>query len=225
MANSLTAFSPEYWSRRTQTLLRKSSVGLKIANTEERTMLRDGDTVHRPFHSDPYVADYTKGTAVTIQDISTTDESLVVNSSKVVPVYVDDDDAVQNKYDTANKLIDRSVEMLKRDMDFAVLNQVTNATYDVDDGDIGGTAGSPIQLSTSNAQPTFGQVYAELAAGNVEQDRSWDLVVDPFTINTINQAFVANGFNTADMTLKNGFVGSWLGFSVFQSTACATLQV
>jgi len=219
MANDLSKFTPEYWSRRTQVLLRKMLVGRKIANTEEQSLLRDGDVVHRPYSSDPYVVDYTKGTAIDIQDIDTTDEFLTVNQSKVVPVYVDDDDVKQNKYNTANQLIDRSAHMLARDIDSAVLAQVTNASLDIDDGDIGGTSGASISLTTSNVSNVFGTVMAELATNNVERDRPWYLVIDPVMTNTIMQSFVNNGFNTADATLKNGFLGELFGFQIFISNS------
>jgi len=219
MTNDLSKFTPEYWSRRTQVLLRKMLVGRKIANTEEQSLLRDGDVVHRPYSSDPYVVDYTKGTAIDIQDIDTTDEFLTVNQSKVVPVYVDDDDVKQNKYNTANQLIDRSAHMLARDIDSAVLAQVTNASLDIDDGDIGGTSGASISLTTSNVSNVFGTVMAELATNNVERDRPWYLVIDPVMTNTIMQSFVNNGFNTADATLKNGFLGELFGFQIFISNS------
>ena len=219
MTNDLTAFTPEYWSRRTQILLRKMLVGRKIASFEERPTLRNGDVVHRPYHNDPYVVDYTKGTDITIQDIDTTDEYLTVNQSKVVPVYVDEVDRIQNKYDTANKLIDRSAHMLGRDIDSAVLAQVTNAVLDIDAGDVGGSAGSPITLSTSNAVNTFSSAYAELASNNVESDKSWFLVVDPKMANIITQTYISSGFQTADLSLRNGFLGDWLGFQLYQSNS------
>jgi len=219
MANDLQYFTPEYWSRRAQVLLRKALVGRAIANFEEQSLMRNGDIVHRPYHSDPYVATYTKGTAVTIQDITTTDEYLTVDQSKVVPVYVDDDDIKQNKYNVAAELIDRSTHMLARDIDSTILALVTSAALDVDDGDIGGTSGNPISLSTSNAVNVFGTAHAELGQNNVEMDRDWYLVIDPKTANVIMQTFVANGFNTADLSLKNGFLGDWLGFKVFLSNS------
>jgi len=177
MANNLSALSAEYWSKRMQTLLRKALVSKEFTNQEERELLKNGQQVHRPYTSDPYVTDYTKGTDVTIQDITATDESLTVDQSKVVPVYVDGDDVTQNSYDTVNNLIDRSVHMLQRDIDHAALSEVENMTYDIDDGDIGGTSGNAIVLSTSNCTNTFGTTHAELAAGNVENDKSWYLAV------------------------------------------------
>jgi len=59
-----------------------------LANTEERSSLNNGDVVHRPFRSDLRVKTYTKGTAVTVSDVSSTDESLTVDTAKIAPFYV-----------------------------------------------------------------------------------------------------------------------------------------
>ena len=72
MANNLDAFSPEYWSARTQRLLKKKLIAREIASMEEQATLRDGDMVHRPYYSDVVVNNYTKGVDVTVQDVSAT---------------------------------------------------------------------------------------------------------------------------------------------------------
>ena len=219
MANALTAYNPEYWAKLSQSLLDKMLVGKEIAKFEDGGILSDGDTFNKPYRSRPYVANYTKGSAVEIQDVTTTNEALDVDQSKIVPVYVDDVDAKQNKYDIANEMIKDNVHLLGREIDYKILSQVTNATLDIDDGDIGGTSGSPISVTASNATNVFGTTQAELAAGNVERNQPWYLVLDPNTINIVMQSFVANGFQTADASLRNGFIGEYLGFKVYESNS------
>jgi hypothetical protein len=41
MANNLSAFTPEYWSARTQRLLKRKLIAREIANMEESALLRD----------------------------------------------------------------------------------------------------------------------------------------------------------------------------------------
>ena len=139
MANNLDAFSPEYRSARTQRLLKKKLIAREIASMEEQALLRDGDMVHRPYYSDVVVNNYIKGTDVSVQDVSATDEYLVVNKSKEATVYIDEIDVKQNKYDAANKYIDRMTYALKKDIDGAFLQEVLNAEYTMTDGDMGGT--------------------------------------------------------------------------------------
>ena len=139
MANNLDAFSPEYRSARTQRLLKKKLIAREIASFEEQALLRDGDVVHRPYYSDVVVNNYTKGVDVTVQDVSATDEYLVVNKSKEATVYIDEIDVKQNKYDAANKYIDRMTYALRKDIDGSFLQEVLNAEYTMSDGDLGGT--------------------------------------------------------------------------------------
>ena len=66
----------------------KESVALGIANTELRADLKDGDTLHKPYGSYPRVQTYTKGTDITVKDISSTDDTLTVSTAKVASFYV-----------------------------------------------------------------------------------------------------------------------------------------
>lgn len=140
MANALTTLNPELWSARTQSYIRKSGVFMAIANMEERSKLSVGDTVHRPYTSDFQVNDYTKGTDVSIQDISGTDEYLSVATTKEISFYVDDIDKIQNLYNAADIRSGQAGYRLANEMDGAFFQEVENATYDFDDGDIGGSA-------------------------------------------------------------------------------------
>ena len=47
MANSLTAFNPAYWSKRMQIVRIKEPVYRALANFEERSNLKNGDTVSK----------------------------------------------------------------------------------------------------------------------------------------------------------------------------------
>jgi len=188
MANDLTAFSPEYWSRRMQALLSRTMVARMVANFEEQVGLRDGDVVNRPYHSDFNANTYTKGSSVTIQDVSTTNEYISIDQTKEVSFYIDEIDKIQNKYDTANALISRAAYVLKNDMDGDFFDEVANANLDIDDGDIGGTSGSSIDLSSSNVVKTFTTCKAELYNNSVEDDRPWYAVIDPKTAAVIEQS-------------------------------------
>lgn len=217
MANDLQHLTNELWSRRMQKWLKKSPVFYAIANMEEREALNVGDTVHRPYTSDFQVNTYTKGTAVTIQDVTTTDESLLINVTKEVSFYIDAIDKIQNLYDAMDEMSQKAAYRLGNDIDGDFLSEVENATYDFDDGDIDGTAGNAITLSTSNTVKTFSLLKAMMNKGNIEGDKFWDVVIDPASASFIEQQVVASGFSTADLTLKNGYAGDFLGFKVFVS--------
>ena len=226
MANNLDAFSPEYRSARTQRLLKKKLIAREIASMEEQAVLRDGDMVHRPYYSDVVVNNYTKGTDVTVQDVSATDEYLVVNKSKEATVYIDEIDVKQNKYDAANKYIDRMTYALKKDIDGAFLQEVLNAEYTMSDGDMGGTPGNPVTVSVANAFSLFTYTEAKMNANDIEDTKPWFFVITPEVKAAIQQTNLVNGFNQADAALRGtlkgmGYLGQWGNFNIFVSNNVA----
>ena len=227
MANNLSAFTPEYWSARTQRLLKKKLIAREIANFEEQSTLRDGDMVHRPYYSDVVVNDYTKGVDVTVQDVAATDEYLLVNKSKEVTVYIDAIDVKQNKYDAANKYIDRMTYALKKDIDGAFLKEVLNAQYLVDDAVVSwGNAGDPISVSVSNAFKMFTLTEAMMNSNDIEDTKPWFYVITPDVKASIQQTNLVNWFNQADAALRGtlkgvGYLGTWGNFNIFVSTNVA----
>lgn len=223
MSNNLTAASPEYRSKRSQLLLKKLLVAREIANMEEQSLLSNGQKVHRPYFSDVQVNTYVKGTAVTPQDVTATDEYLTVDQTKEATVYIDRIDQIQNKYDAANNLIDRITYQLKRDIDGQFLAEVASASYTLDDSDFGGTAGIGITVTSSNLIRFMSLAEAKLNQNNVEDTKPWYAVVTPAIKAVMQQSMVLNGFNKADEALSgvmqgNGAVGRFGNFNVFSST-------
>ena len=226
MANNLSAFSPEYWSARTQRLLKKKLIAREIASMEEQAILRDWDMVHRPYYSDVVVNDYTKGVDVTVQDVTATDEYLVVNKSKEATVYIDEIDVKQNKYDAANKYIDRMTYALRKDIDGAFLQEVLNAEYSMDDGDMGGTPGNAVSVSASNAFKLFTLTEAKMNANDIEDTKPWFFVITPDVKAAIQQTNLVNGFQQADAALRGTlkgmwYLGTWGNFNIFVSNNVA----
>ena len=226
MANNLDAFSPEYRSARTQRLLKKKLIAREIASMEEQATLRDGDMVHRPYYSDVVVNNYTKGVDVTVQDVSAIDEYLVVNKSKEATVYIDEIDVKQNKYDAANKYIDRMTYALKKDIDGAFLQEVLNAEYSMDDGDMWGTPGNPVTVSVANAFKLFTLTEAKMNANDIEDTKPWFFVITPDVKANIQQTNLVNGFQQADAALRGtlkgmGYLGTWGNFNIFVSNNVA----
>lgn len=226
MANNLDAFSPEYRSARTQRLLKKKLIAREIASMEEQATLRDGDMVHRPYYSDVVVNNYTKGVDVTVQDVVATDEYLVVNKSKEATVYIDEIDVKQNKYDAANKYIDRMTYALRKDIDGAFLKEVLNAEYQMSDGDMWGTPWNPVTVSVANVFSLFTYTEAKMNANDIEDTKPWFFVITPEVKAAIQQTNLVNWFNQADAALRGtlkgmGYLGTWGNFNIFVSNNVA----
>jgi hypothetical protein len=223
MANDLDAFTPEYWSARTQAILQKILVSKQIANSEERANLSDGDKVHRPYFSVGNPSTYTRNTGFTADsDISTTDESLTIDTAEVLPVFVDKLDRIQNKYKAANRVIDQCVYKLKKNIDGYLFAEYDQATSDFDDGDMGGTATNPIEATVSNVLKILSKAKAKLRGSDVETNIEWFAALDPDTISIIEQVLPTLGFQEADTTLRKGYWGgflrNFLGLDIYEST-------
>lgn len=217
MSNDLSVFTPEYWSKRMQIVRFKLPVYRALANFEERATLNNGDTVHRPYRTRLRVKTYSRGTAVTPQDVSGTDETLVVDTAKIVPFYVDDLDGVQNKWDMVNKFADDAGKELELYIDGDFLAEVVQADSTVDDGDIGGTAGNAIAPSTSNILSIFAAAGKKLNRQNIGMEDRF-AVVSPTIYQILTEYLAGKDTNMGDTVGMNGKVGKTvMGFEVYLS--------
>lgn len=215
MANNIGAdlLSPALWSARVQVLLKNNLVGAAIANTEERGGLNFGYRTHRPYTGDVYAVNYTKGTAPIFQDMTATDEYLDVDQAKIIPMYLDDIDKIQNKYQTLDIYSTRMAYQMRNQIDQKVLAEVSNAL-------LGNT--TALTLDTTNVFKAFSNAKADLFNNGVEDTKPWYAVVDGDTVSVIEQTMAFNGFKVSDDTLVNGYgianyLGKWQGLEMFKS--------
>lgn len=217
MANSLTALNPEVYARQIMPILKRESVAMKIATTRFEPMLAVGDTFNKQYVNDSTVSDYTKYTDLTMQDNTATNEYGSIDQSRAVIFNIDVVDKRQNLPSFVEFKSKEAAYRLRNDIDQKFLQEVANADLDVDDGDIGGTAGNPIVLSASNAFETMTQTFADLGRNEVESDAPWYCCVDYKMAAVLAQSFAANGFRIADNTLVNGYTGNAAGLNIYLS--------
>lgn len=217
MANSFSASFAAYWSRRMQRTNYRMAVYVPIVSMEEQATLKNGDTVHRPYRSTMYPRTYTRGTAVIIRDLTDTDESLSVNTSPVVPFYVDDLDALQHNYKVLNEYADDATEVLTNFIDGDVLGEVMNATNNVDDSEINnGTDGNGFTLTTANIIRVFTEAKKKLQKRNVKMSNLFAVISPEFE--SIMMQFLANRETAlGDSTGMNGHIGKYMGFDLYVS--------
>lgn len=221
--SGVTGIVPEHWASMMQVPLRKSLVSAEVANTRFEPTLRDGDTIHFSHFSNLSVTDYTPGTDITgHEELTATDETLVVNQSKIVRTYIDDIEDLQSRPDQQAIIADEAAYQIRDNIDAAVLSNVSGAASSLDDGDIGGTAGSAITATSGNVIDVFSAAREKLRRMNVEEMGDWIVVAHPKLIQRIEEKAAATGFGVSDTTLRNGFVGNWMGFQWFASNNLPT---
>lgn len=220
MANSLnnTTFQ-QFWSRRMQRKHAKEAVYRAIASFEEQTLLKQGDTVHRPYRSAIIGQAYTRGTAVTIQDLTNTDETLVVNTAQVFPFYIDDLDQLQSNYRFINEYADDAGIQLVNYLDGDVLAEYVNAGSIIDDSVINpgtGVSGNGIALDLSNIQRIFSSAKARLRRKNVAKNGMF-AVISPDGEQVLTDYLAGKNSNLGDSTSLNGHIGHYYGFDLYVS--------
>lgn len=220
MANSLnnTTFQ-QFWSRRMQRKHAKEAVYRAIASFEEQTLLKQGDTVHRPYRSAIIGQTYTRGTAVTIQDLTNTDETLVVNIAQVFPFYIDDLDQLQSNYRFINEYADDAGIQLVNYLDGSVLAEYTNAGSIIDDSVINpgtGISGNGITVDLSNIQRIFSSAKARLRRKNVAKNGMFS-VISPDGEQNLTDYLAGKNSNLGDSTSLNGHIGHYYGFDLYVS--------
>ena len=212
MANELTAFNPEYWTPTMQETFFKESVALGIANTELRADLKDGDTLHKPYGSYARVQTYTKGTDISVKDISSTDDTLTVSTAKVASFYVDDIDRIQNKYDTIKEFAAGAMRQLNNVLDQAVFAEYSNAGTTLTGVSIGEAAGG-IVMTAANTANIF------TAAGRVLNSKKRlggerFALIGPRMLEIIQQYVGGRETGFGDTVSDNGKVANRFGFGL-----------
>src|SRR5215216_3684968 len=100
MANDLSVFKAEAWSKRIIQNLDKVNVMLPLVNRDYEGEIQGvGSTVWGRTFGNVTLSTYAKGAALSYQDLTPTKESLVVGTSKYFAFNVDDIDKAQNDLD------------------------------------------------------------------------------------------------------------------------------
>lgn len=223
MANDLTASRPELWSKRMQLAQHKSPIYQKIANLEEREAVELGDTVHRPYRSVLGVNTLGTDGSYTIQDITDTDETLVIDQRKESSFQVQDDDRLFNKYnnmtEAGNAYADDQSRVLQNYVDGTFLKNMADAAV----GSL-----TAVTLSTSNVVAQFGDAAQKLT----EQSNRNDLmslglwaILSPAYYNILVQSIAGRATTQGDRAMENGYMRTEFGFDIYNSMSLPTSHV
>ena len=220
MANSFTADFPEIWAREQQEVFYKENVAMQIADTSFKGEMSYGDTLNRPYRSSNAVQSYTRGTAITIDDKTDTQEQLSVNRQFATGFYIDDFDKVQSRYDLIAAYAKDDGEYLSNQVDADVLGEYSNADATVDDGTIWGTAGNGISLTTSNVLKTISAAKKELRKNNVSATDLFG-VISPEFEDILIQYGAGRDTNMWDDVNKKGVTMQFYGYDLYVSNQTA----
>lgn len=209
--NTLTASIATYMSRRMQRKRFKTNVFEAIASFEERSNLKKGNTVNRPYRSDIVENPMGADGSYSVQAITDTNEQLVINHEREASFYIKELDEIQHEYNVRNQYADDLEKVLTGRVDALVMAEVLNAASVVDAGDVGGTAGQGIALSTSNVPQVFSVADQKLAEQNVEDDMK-TAIYSPYFYSILQQMLAGKATSLGDKLSMNGRVGDYFGY-------------
>lgn len=205
------SISKEQFTNSYQTIFSKVTVSMDVCNSDLRANLEFGASVVRPraIIDGVRVRDYTKGTNYTIDPVSDVKETLDVNRSKIAVVRIDRTEKVQMKNLTPSEFFGMEIALKVAayvDGDALALSRSFN-TFDA--GNVGGTAGQPIDLDTAgNVEKTLakaaGTVRAQIKGRQLE---SLVYVTDSLAVASIEIVLMGKQFDLAESVWKNGFAG------------------
>lgn len=204
------------------------------ASFEERAKLNNGQSVTRPYTNIMYEQDYTRGSDMTMQTLTETNETLTVQTAKAVPFPIDDLDVVQSNFKLMSEYSDRAMRALNKAIDADYLGEVVNATSTVDAADFGGTSGAGVVVDTSNVLGIYsaalrklqlqdidvtGMVDPRQQAGNLKPGgQSGFANCSPYFYEQLSKSLAGRETVDGDMVGKNGYKSAYFGFDNFVTT-------
>jgi len=220
MANNFAADFPEIWAREQQEIFYKENVATKIADTSFEAEMSFGDTLNRTYRSSNAVQSYARGTDITINDKTATNEQLSVNRQFATGFYMDDFDKIQSRYDEIARYAQDDGVYLANQVDSDVLWEYGNATSTVDDGSIWGTGGNGIALTSSNVLKTVSAAKKSLKKQNI---LSSDLfgVISPEFEDILIQYGAGRDTSMWDTANKEWVIMNFYGFDLYVSNQTA----
>lgn len=227
MANSIV--HPEVWNDALLEKINKVNVALNFVNpalTEK--VLEQGEKVHVVTPGSITVGTYTKGTDVTVQDVTDVDEYLQVNDALYWAFDVDHIDRVQSNPQTVAGYMKEAGKAMSRAVDSYVFASHTAAATA---NKITGASNAALSLATNKPYALFLKAVRALNDQDAPQDERW-IVISPQvheallsdTTNFVRASalgdLVVSTARFEGATARNtpGFVGQVLGLDVYLST-------
>lgn len=214
MANSLSSLNREFWTAAVQRSLWVENTAFYVANTALRNLAAgDGDTVNKPILSYPAMATYTPGTDITTQALTASNEQLSIGTWSAALVTIDDTEKVQSYYQVGQLTADRMMKIHKNKLEQAVLAEVTNSLHSIDAGNVGGSAGSDISVTTDNVPMIFTAAGTKLNAVDAPM-AGRVAIVGAHTLEQLLLQQANRWTNMGDTVNQVGRIGTLFGWEV-----------
>lgn len=214
---AITTFIPELWSGALLAHLDKAHVFANLVNRNYEGEIREyGDTVHINQIGDVTIKNYTKGSDIDgADDLTTTEQLLIIDQAKYFNFGIDDIDAAQAKTELMDAAMARTAYALA-DVTDSFLAGLMKAGAGITAG-LGNTT-TPLAIDKTNAFETIVKVKTAMDKANVPTQGRW-IVVPPEmeAALLLDTRFTSAAGQAGYENMKNGFIGRAGGFDIYVS--------
>lgn len=220
MSNDLQYVVKQHYAEATQETLEKTLTAMDLAGMID---IPNGTTKNLPLVKMRATGNYTKYTNQTISDVTTGNDTIVINTTPMVNFAIDDIDEAEDYIDVKSEVISDASYQIKRRIDGDFFAQVINAKWKYDANGFGLNTGtlSPITLTTGGSQ-NISTVFGKAKAGLVQMGNNEGklaMVVDPFvTADLTTLGMETNVVGVADVSYTRGFQGKFGGMNVYSAS-------
>jgi hypothetical protein len=217
MANSISDLKPDFWAREAQRSLFVDNKAMAIAKTTLRNLLAgEGDVVNRVIVSYPNLVTYVPGTDIATQAITGSKEALTVDTYKAALVTIDDTEKVQSIIELGTNVSNKMMHMHNNNIEQAVLAEVTNALWTLDDGHVGGVSGNNAIVNTNSVPQFFTAADTKLDAIDAPK-AGRTAVVGTHFLNQLKLQQAARQTTWGDGVNNRGVVNNLFGWDILYS--------
>jgi len=177
----------------------------------EKVCLVDRDsvkTIQNPYGSAPTTTVQALAGTYSINDFTTTDDTLTVNNEFITAEHIKDFETALANFDLFSNRLNEQIASVAIAVDRFVINNL------LEDGT--GTYTTPVGgfTTAANINQIFGDLVSKVA-GYSETFNGLFLILENTDLTGLIQAQMTNGFSFADSALNNGYLTSMLGIDIY----------
>ena len=214
--NSYSAFIPEIWSAKLNTMLEKDCVMLQCVNRNyEGEIKNQGDKV-KIITPAAVTIETLADSSITYDELTPTSLDLLIDQKKFFAFKINDVAQVQSNADIMEAHLTNAKNAIEEVQDAYLLSMHAN----VDSNNIVGSDSAPVELSKTTIYEQFVNLAMKLKDSNAVKagKRPW-VVINPLVESYLLQSTEFIGANkVADETLREGAIGRIAGMDVLVST-------
>lgn len=201
------------YKREVQKSLSNQLVALKVCGVE---MSEGNAAINKAYLSEFAGETYTPGTDMTERALIVTADSISLNKARGTKVYIDDLEKAKTQYDFSPELVSSVTTDMAEYLDGDALSYYASAVDTIDDGDLGGTAGTGVSIASSNVLTVLSKAKTKIS-NNRGQQNNLKAILSPSVVEAFEIAGALRDTPTGDQFFTNGYMGRFLNAEVYMS--------